>query len=288
MNDANWIPFVTAWFALAVPAGAVDYPGPPPGSARATCSNADATFQNDAIAMRWTFTDGRLKPDHLSDKQTSRRLSFADNECFYLVLGRTPAPATRTLSASELKLAGPPALKRLEPKPDAVRLADRFGGWELSARLMATAPGFEVLWRATLRDGANYIRQEVIMRTPREPIELVEVVLLEMRVPQAVVAGRVDGSPVVSETMFLRRGTSGFDQHCPRRGHRALQLSLSQRRDVGGAVDAQFGCGGLSPRPAPARLPALPGTRAGTSVSPLPAITTTANRSAWLTGKWSG
>ena len=55
----------------------------------------------------------------------------------------------------------------------------------------------------TLRDEANYIRQEVTVQTLREPIELVEVVLLEMRVPQAVVAGRVDGSPVVSESLFF-------------------------------------------------------------------------------------
>ena len=203
MTAMKRIPFVAVWCALAVPTGAVEYPGPPPGPTQATCSATDATLQNDAIAMRWTFGDGHLRPGGLTHKQAAQQLALADSECFRLVLGQTPDSRSRTLNASELKLADPPAVKRLEPTPDAVRLGDRFGGWELSARLLSTAPDFEVLWRATLRDGANYIRQEVTVQTQREPIELVEVALLEMRVPQAVVAGRVDGSPVVSESLFF-------------------------------------------------------------------------------------
>jgi len=203
MSKSDLLSFLAVWFAAANPAGAVDYPGPPPGPAQATCSATDATLENKALAMRWAFADGRLKPDRLSHRQSSTSLSLADSESFYFILAQTPNPRTRTLNASELKLAAPPKLNRLEPNPDAVRLGDRFGGWELSARLTSTAPGFDVLWRAALRDGANYIRQELTLQPQREPIELVEVVLLEMRVPQAEVAGRVDGSPVVSDTMFF-------------------------------------------------------------------------------------
>ena len=46
----------------------------------------------------------------------------------------------------------------------------------------------------------------------REPVELVEVVLLEMRVPQAEVMGRVDGSPAVSDKMFF--GVEHPAEHC--------------------------------------------------------------------------
>ena len=58
--------------------------------------------------MRWTFADGRLKPDRVMHKQSSTSLSLADKECFSLILSQTPDPRTRTLKASELKLAGPP------------------------------------------------------------------------------------------------------------------------------------------------------------------------------------
>lgn len=189
--------------ALLVQALAVDYPGPAPGPARASCSKDGAILENDAIAMQWTFQDGRLKPARLSHKQSATDLLLADNETFHLVLGQTPAPRSRTLKASELKLSAPPGLRRLEPAPDAVKLGDRFGGWELSARLSSTGPDFDVLWRAILRDGANYIRQEITLQPRREPVELVEAVLLELRAPHAEVAGRVDGSPVVNDRMFF-------------------------------------------------------------------------------------
>lgn len=189
--------------ALLFQALAVDYPGPAPGPARANCSKDGAILENDAIAMQWTFQDGRLKPARLSHKQSATDLLLADGESFHLVLGQTPAPRCRTLKASELKIAAPPSLRRLEPKLDVVKLGDRFGGWELAARLSSTGPDFDVLWRAILRDGANYIRQEITIQPRREPLELREAVLLEMRVPQAEVAGRVDGSPVVNARMFF-------------------------------------------------------------------------------------
>jgi hypothetical protein len=153
--------------------------------------------------MRWTFAEGCLKPDRLTHQQSAASLSIADNECFYLMLGQTPDPGTRRLNASELKLAAPPQVKRLEPNTDSVRLGDRFGGWELSARLTSTELALHVIWCAVLRDGANYIRQTITLCPQREPVEVAEVVLLDMRVPKAEVAGRVDGSPVVTDKMFL-------------------------------------------------------------------------------------
>jgi hypothetical protein len=203
MNESKLMCFLAVWLAAANLAMAVDYPGSPPGPAQASCSATEATLENDAIAMRWTFVDGRLKADRVSHKQAAKTCSLAGSECFYFVLGQTPESRTRTLNASELKLAAPPQRKRLEANPDAVRLGDRFGGWELSARLTSTAPSCDVLWRAVLRDGANYIRQEVTLQPLREPLESVELVLLQMHVPQAGIAGRVDGSPVVSDTMFF-------------------------------------------------------------------------------------
>lgn len=188
---------------LASLAAAVDYPGPPPGDARANCSNTAATLENNAIAMRWTFADRHLKPDRLTFGKSSTVLSFADGECFHFVLKQSPDHRARTMAASELKLAAQPALKRLEPDNGSLRLGDRSGGWELSARLVSTEPGVEVLWRAVLRDGANYVRQHVVIQATRQTVELSELVLLELAAPGAEVAGSVDGSPVLAGNAFV-------------------------------------------------------------------------------------
>lgn len=199
--------------------GAVVYPGPAPGPARATCAAASITLENDVIAMRWTSANGRLKPEVLSHEHSADSLALADNECFTLILGQTPDPRPRTVRASELTLAGSPELKRVEPDPNAGRFGERFAGWELSARLVSAAPGFEVHWRARLRDGANYVGQEITICPQDDPVELVEVVLLELRVPGAEVAGLVDGSPVVTDTMF-------FGVEHPASGNQVLESEI--------------------------------------------------------------
>lgn len=189
--------------AAGTTAAAVAYPGLPPGPAQAACTATHATLENAVVAMRWSFADGRLRPDRPAHNQLGIGLDLADNECFTLMLGQTPFPQSRPVKASELTLVGPPELKRLASEPDAGRLGDRFAGWELSARLVCADPDFDVAWRAVLRDGANYLRQAVTIQPHSDPVELVEVVLLDLAVPGAVVAGRVDGSPVVTDAMFF-------------------------------------------------------------------------------------
>lgn len=203
MNKLAVVPSLALWLAAASLAQAVDYPGLPPGPARATCSTTKATLDNDAIAMAWTFADGRLRPERFSHRQSSSSLSLADGECFYFLLAQTPTPKTRRLNASDLTFAAKPELKRLQPNSESTRLGERFGGWELSARLTSTTPCFEVLWRAILRDGSNYIRQELSIAATDEPLELSEVILLELAAPKAETVGSVDGSPVVAGNMFF-------------------------------------------------------------------------------------
>lgn len=203
MNRTTIMSLGTLCLAGANFARAVDYPGAPPGASRATCSATEATLENDAISVRWTFADGGLKPDRLSHRQSSTGLPLEGSECFRLVLGQTPDPRTRTLNASEMKLVARPEIKRIEPQSRAVRLADRLGGWELSARLSSTAPRFEVRWRAILRNGANYVRQELSIVVEDEPLELDELILLELAAPGAETVGSVDGSPVVAGDMFF-------------------------------------------------------------------------------------
>lgn len=152
--------------------------------------------------MRWTFVNGRLKPEGFTHRQSPPGISLAGHECFQFSLSQTPDARTRTLNASELKLAAPPELKRLPLNPAALRLGDRFGGWELSARLSSPTSHLEVLWRAVLRDGANYIRQEVRISAREQALELNAPVLLEFTAPQAEVVGSVDGSPVVAGNVF--------------------------------------------------------------------------------------
>ena len=60
-----------------------------------------------------------------------------------------------------------------------------------------------MLWRAILRDGANYLRQELEIAAVAEGLAIAEVTWLDAVLPGARVVGRVDGSPIVAGDLFL-------------------------------------------------------------------------------------
>lgn len=97
------------------------------------------------------------------------------------------------------KMAG--TIKRLVLKgdPKAFKLSERFDGQALQATF--TRGNVKVHWRAVLRDGSHYIRQELKISAENDT-EMSAVVPLTATVEGAKVCGNTRGSPVVSGTLF--------------------------------------------------------------------------------------
>ena len=185
----------------AVPA--IEFPGPPPGTARGAIDGASLRLENDSIAMSWALKEGRLRPLRLANKLSGATFDLAASECFQIVLARTPLPETNTLRASELKVKSKPQLEEIRANAEAVRLAERSAGKQIVATLESADGRLAVQWRAVLRDGANDLCQEIVVECKGDPLEVQEVVLWELAVPEAAVAGSVEGSPVVAGQTFF-------------------------------------------------------------------------------------
>src|SRR5205823_6549509 len=61
----------------------------------------------------------------------------------------------------------------------------------------------QVTWRAELRDGARYLRQEVTLRALGAPLPVREIALVELRARGAQLSGSVKGSPVTIGSWFV-------------------------------------------------------------------------------------
>jgi hypothetical protein len=190
--------------ATAYTAPTVEFPGPAPGDAQGRVSKNEVILENRLILCAWGVSEGRLAPRYIKDKLAATTLQLADAQCFLLILkgGQASGPAGAT-EASDLKVAGGPDLKNIEPNSESCRLAERFGGKQVSVTLASSDNNLNVEWRAILRDGSNYVRQEVTLAAVDEPAEVEEIVLLELGEPNARVVGVVDGSPVVVGNMFF-------------------------------------------------------------------------------------
>jgi len=59
-----------------------------------------------------------------------------------------------------------------------------------------------VIWSGILRDGSNYLRQEITLRALGQDVSVSEIRLIAWRLPQAKVVGTVPGSPLVANGVF--------------------------------------------------------------------------------------
>jgi hypothetical protein len=190
-------------FFLVQGGWALEFPGPEPQQARGMVDNNRAVLENEVIRCEWMTGGGRLKPVCVEDKLTKTTLSLGDGECFRFVAARTPASEGRAVRASELQVVGRAKLTVLKPASGSRRLAERRGGRQIVVELVSADGSLKVQWRAVLRDGSNYVRQHLLFAAKRESVELQELALVDLFAPKAMVAGSVDGSPVVAENFFF-------------------------------------------------------------------------------------
>ncbi len=176
----------------------LEFPGPAPGDVRGKVTKGELILENKVLSCTWDISQGRLKTKQVTDKLTPNILQLLESECFQLILDDR-----RIVKASDLKTVGRPDFKTLKPNKKSFRLAERFSGKQVTIKLASLDGNLNVEWRAILRDGANYIRQQIALTTNNRSIKVKEIVLLELAAPSARIVGTVDGSPVLVDTVFF-------------------------------------------------------------------------------------
>jgi len=175
--------------------GDIEYPGPPPGDARARISGTEIVLRNNAIVCRWSIRDGHLQYRPLID--TVMGLGLGMGECFQLFLADG-----HVLKASDLKIAKGPDIENLKADLTAGRLAGRYGGKQIHATLTTPDGDLEVRWRVELRDESNYVRQYISL-VSKKAADIREIVLVQLKASEASREGTLDGCPVTVANLFF-------------------------------------------------------------------------------------
>ena len=195
----------------AVPVQAVAdivYDAAAPGVAKCVKAGDVVTLSNGTLAASWTFAGGTLKPVALVEVASGKRHDLSSNEVFRLGVSDVPGlPQCEgflpvNLKASEFSVKGVPQLTPLPANPNAVKLAERSGGWCVSTLLVHAASGVMVEWSAELRDGSHYARQTV--RVTGVNGELTAVQAVDFAITGArEIGAAVAGNPVATDTLFF-------------------------------------------------------------------------------------
>jgi len=164
----------------------------------AACSTGDDSghLSNAVVEFSVASRDGALRPVSLVNRFTGHTQPLT-GELFAVTLRADRAKRV----ASQFQLEGPVACSRIEAQPGSARAADRRAGQSLQATFVDATSNLRVQWRALLRDGANYVREEVEIIAPRGT-DLHSVSLIELDLPGARVLGTASGSPVVTDDAF--------------------------------------------------------------------------------------
>jgi len=168
--------------------GAIEYPGPLPGDAKALLQDNEIVLSNDVIMCKWSVRDGHLKPVSVTNKHSGTTLPLQDSECFQLIPAGGP-----TMKASDLRIERGPEIESVQID----RRGGRYRGRQVRVNL--EAPDLAVYWHVVLCDGSNYVRQSVSLAGANGR----EIVLVQLPVGKARSAGIVDGSPMLVDDMFF-------------------------------------------------------------------------------------
>ncbi len=169
------------------------------------------SLSNDEVQATWELSTKGTATGTLEQKNTKETIHFK-GDLFKIVL-----TDGSFRDSSEMSVVGTPHVEPLLARPEASRLAERSAGRQLVVDL-AAEDGAKATWRAILRDGSNYLREQVSLTAGPKGMPVKEIVLLDMPYPNARPTGTVDGSPVVTKTAFfglehplsINRGEIGY------------------------------------------------------------------------------
>ena len=172
------------------------YFSPDPGVARAEVRPNGFELHNAAVSL-----SGRVSGSHLERMDFQNRMVGGIQQVpmlpFAFLLGDGSV-----VTAVGMKIVAAPKLVELRAEPDAARLAERLPGKSVVTELEDESGRLRVAWRVILRDGSNYVRQEVTAAAKAADVSVREVRMVDFHTPYAHVEGTVKGSPVVAGLLF--------------------------------------------------------------------------------------
>ncbi|MFO7937680.1 MAG: enterotoxin [Kiritimatiellia bacterium] len=196
----NRILIILLWTIIVTTSSisAMEFPGTPPGKATARIEDDQLILENSVIKAVWNLGEGPFKLLEVSNKMSHKKIragKWLEKSTFLRLFHN------KRYKINQLRLTDKPVLERIREKPDALPASKRFSGWKATVHtLCGNEESVPVVWQLTIRDGANYVRQEATIKSELPPLK---VDILSINLKGAAVTGEVPGSPVAGGNFFI-------------------------------------------------------------------------------------
>jgi hypothetical protein len=156
-------------------------------------------LENDILSATVELRDGHLIISEIKARERGDELHPEESFVIELQNGREVA-------SSQLSLVTQPHLEILAPRREASKKAETIPGKSFCADLAFPHPETaSVHWCLEMRDGTNYVRQQITIKAGENPLPITEIKLFSFKDSgaEAHVAGSVVGSPIVDGNFFF-------------------------------------------------------------------------------------
>ena len=163
--------------------GEVKFPGEAPGKARVECDGAAATLSNDMFSARFRKAGNGVVFDGLA-LADGTSVAAGGTHLFVIHLANGTSYDSKTLNSGNL------TEEKLEVDKQHPQLAQRLPGKAVSCTFTTPDKQLEINWKAVLRNGSHYLRQELEVKA-RKDTAFASLTPLEYRI-------EAGGTPVLS------------------------------------------------------------------------------------------
>ena len=201
MRHTLFLAGITVGLAVLHHADAVDFPGKFPGKAVATQNDNTFTLSNSLLRADFSISDKGVTFGGLKAADGTP-LVKGEGPVFQITLGNG-----RKLSSSDM-VVSTPKIKQLKADKKALRISEQIGGQSISATFKSPDGSFRIIWRAVLRDGSHYLRQEYTLKADNRPVPFHSITPLQV-VPSAeggvpsISGNTTHGTVAITDKLFM-------------------------------------------------------------------------------------
>ena len=169
--------------------------GVDPGGARVTIQGDYIVLENNMFTARWSLGQGRVAGSELIAHPGEKSIPLS-KDLFVLKF-----KDGGILRSSTMRIKDGPRIEDLRVAPAASQAVQHHPGQQVVLVFEDSEQKLLVTWRGILRDGSNYVRQELSFHADRDQ-PITEVELIDSKMPSARVDGTVKGSPLIMGNFF--------------------------------------------------------------------------------------
>lgn len=174
------------------------FPGIYPGTSEIITNEGEIIVQNKALSAKWILNDRSIILTELQNKYDQTNVNLEG----VLLFGVEMSNGDR-LSNLDFKLKGELTISNLKSTDSLPTKSLLFEGKKILGEFISKDTNISIIWSAHLREGDNYIRQNIDIKAVHKPIKIKKITFFDGALKGASYAGSVLGSPIKYKNFFF-------------------------------------------------------------------------------------